>query len=332
MALGRAGYRLRPPLQTVIIHNPTIEESDSAMPAITPGSEQILAFLAVVQQGSFSAAAQALHRTQSSMTYAIQRLEAELGVSLFERNQRGARLTPAGRALLPVAQRMAQELETLRRTADGLAAGVETKLVIAVEAAFPQARLLALLAAFRQAFPLVRVRVAVESVHATAEAVLGGRCALGILGPVIEQYPALSGVPLGGVERVPVAAPGHPLAEWAGEVPPEAFREHVLVVLSSHSRVPRNRPLAMPNGGIWRVNDLGTKQAIIAAGLGWGRMPAPMVAEALATGRLARLRPARLEGLDWSAPLPFFLAQRKEGALGPAATWVRAALLAQPPG
>ncbi len=302
------------------------------MAALTPGTEQILAFLAVVQHRSFSAAAQAMNRTQSSMTYAIQRLEAELGVILFERGQRGAKLTPQGKALQPVARRMAQELETLRRTADGLAAGVEAKLVIAVEAAFPEARLLALLKAFREAFPLVRVRVMVESVHATAEAVLSGRCDLGVLGPIIERYPALAGVPLGSVERVPVAAPGHPLARYQGEVPPEAFREHVMLVLASHSREPRKRPFAMPNGGIWRVSDLATKRAIIAAGLGWGRMPVPLVAEDIAQGRLVRLYPARLEGLDWTSPLPFFVAHRRDDALGPAADWARAALLEQAEG
>ncbi|MDQ1077906.1 LysR family transcriptional regulator [Pseudoroseomonas cervicalis] len=299
------------------------------MPALTPGTEHILAFLAVAEQGSLSAAAQALNRTQSSMTYAIQRLEAELGVTLFERGQRGTSLTPQGMALLPVARRMAQELDALRRTADGLAAGVEVKLVMAVEAAFPEARLLALLAAFRRAFPLVRVRMETESVHATAEALLSGRCALGILGPVIERYPTLAGVALGGVERIPVAAPDHPLALHPGEIPAEAFRSHVLLVLSSHSREPRKRPLAMPNGGIWRVNTLAAKRSLILAGLGWGRMPAPMVAEDLAAGRLVRLRPARLEGLDWTTPLPFFVAHRRDEALGPAASWARAALLEQ---
>ncbi|MCQ4160814.1 LysR family transcriptional regulator [Roseomonas sp. GC11] len=297
------------------------------MPAPLPGTEQIQAFLAVVEHGSLSAAAQALHRTQSSMTYAIQRLEADLGVVLFERGQRGARLTPQGKALLPVARRMAQEMETLRRTAEGLSQGVEAKLMLAVEAAFPAARLVALLAAFRQAFPLVRVRVAVESMHATAEAVQGGRYALGVLGPVVERYPDLAAVPIGGVERVPVAAPAHPLAQWPGEIPAEAFRDHVMLVLSSHSREPRRRPLTLPNGGIWRVNDLATKRALIAGGLGWGRLPLPMAEEDIARGRLQRLRPARLEGLDWSAPLPLFVVQRRDEALGPAASWTREALI-----
>lgn len=299
------------------------------MSALTPGTDHILAFLAVVQHRSFSAAAQALNRTQSSMTYAIQRLETDLGVTLFERAQRGARLTPQGKALLPVARRLTQELDTLRRTADGLAAGLEAKLTIAVEAAFPEARLLALLAAFRRDFPLVRVRIMVESLHATAEAMLSGLCDLGVIGPVIERYPELTGVPLGGVERVPVAAPDHPLAQGDGEIPAEAFRDHVVLVLASHSREPRKRPLNMPNGGVWRVSNLAAKRSILLAGLAWGRMPVPHVAEDLAAGRLVRLRPARLEGLDWTASLPLFVAHRRDCALGPAASWARATLLEQ---
>src|SRR5919202_7107541 len=67
--------------------------------------QQLIYFLAAVEHGSFSAAADALHMAQPSLSEQIRRLEAELGVPLFARVGRGLTLTEAGRLLLPHAER-----------------------------------------------------------------------------------------------------------------------------------------------------------------------------------------------------------------------------------
>jgi DNA-binding transcriptional LysR family regulator len=87
------------------------------MDAYAPNSEQILVFLAVVDQGSFSAAARHLQRAQSAVTYAIQQLESDLGVALFDRSGRRPLLTPAGNALVGNARRVARELSSIQRRA-----------------------------------------------------------------------------------------------------------------------------------------------------------------------------------------------------------------------
>lgn len=93
-----------------------------------PTLDQLQVFLAVAEDGSFSAASRRLNRAQSVISYTIANLEAQLDVRLFERaGTRQPRLTEAGSALLEDARRMVVALQLLRARARGLAQGLEGK-------------------------------------------------------------------------------------------------------------------------------------------------------------------------------------------------------------
>ena len=297
------------------------------MPALTPSTDQVLTFLAVLRHGSFSAAARALGRTQSSVTYGIQKLEMDLGIDVFDRTVRVPKLTPQGKALLPAIRRLARELETIQSTADGLTRGLEGKLLLGVDTIYPSARLVPVLREFSECFPTVRVRVGVESMHAMAEALLEGTYMLGILGPMVERYPELTYLPIGGVERVAVVAADHPLATYNGLVPADAFRDHLHLVLASRSKKPRRKVFNLPSAAIWRVNEMGMKREMLLAGLGWGRLPRHLAEPDIEAGRLVPLRIEGVAGVDWSLPLPVYVAYRKSEVLGPGATWMRDAIV-----
>jgi DNA-binding transcriptional LysR family regulator len=296
------------------------------MATFLPSTDQVFTLLAVVEHGSFSAAAKAMTRTQSSVTYAIQKLEADLGIAIFDRSARLPVLTIEGRAMIPIARRLAAELETMQRTADGMASGLERKLLLVVDCLFPTAPLLDVLKKFNDHYPTVRARIAVEAMHAAAESVVSGASMFGIVGPVVERYPELAFLPIGSIERIPVVAPGHPMADWKRAIPAEGFRDHIHFVLSNRSRQPRHRVFNSPSSAIWRVNDIGMKHAAILAGLGWGRLPQHLVQTDLDAGRLVRLRVGRLDGVDWSRPVPMHIAYRRGEVLGPAASWMLEAL------
>jgi LysR family transcriptional regulator, cell division regulator len=85
-------------------------------------------FAAVARLGGMNRAAAALHTVQSNITARIQTLEADIGCILLERHSRGVSLTPAGRRLLPYADRVAQLLADARQAArdDGVPGGVLT--------------------------------------------------------------------------------------------------------------------------------------------------------------------------------------------------------------
>lgn len=75
---------------------------------------QVEHFLAVARCGSFTAAAQQVHIVQSALSASVRRLEDELGAALFERTTRRVVLTEAGRALLPVANRLVDDVAAAR--------------------------------------------------------------------------------------------------------------------------------------------------------------------------------------------------------------------------
>ncbi len=121
--------------------------------------DQIEVLLSVVENGSFSGAGRALNRAQSAITYAIQRLEEQVGAPLFNRDAYRPVLTDAGRALLPQARRILAEIQAFRIQAAGISGGLEPELTLVLDSMFPIQRVLPLLRAFRGQFPSVRPRI-----------------------------------------------------------------------------------------------------------------------------------------------------------------------------
>lgn len=74
-------------------------------------ADQLLTFLAVTEQGGISAAARTLHRGQPAISERLQKLTNQVGEPLYIRDGRGIRLTAAGQALIPSAQRVRAALE-----------------------------------------------------------------------------------------------------------------------------------------------------------------------------------------------------------------------------
>ena len=95
--------------------------------------DQFAAFVTVVEEGSFSAAARKLNRAQSAITYTVQALEAQTGTDLFDRSAYRPTLTPAGRALVPRARRVLESVADWRKQARSLTQGVEARLILALD-------------------------------------------------------------------------------------------------------------------------------------------------------------------------------------------------------
>src|SRR5690242_19662850 len=99
--------------------------------------EQWRALLAVVDAGGYAQAAEALHKSQSAVTYAVQKIESLLGVKAFEIQGRKAVLTPTGHMLYRRGRLLIDEAIGLEQAARTLSAGWEAEIGLAVEVLFP---------------------------------------------------------------------------------------------------------------------------------------------------------------------------------------------------
>ena len=95
--------------------------------------EQWRALQAVVDAGGYAQAAARLHKSQSAITYAVQKIEAQLNVKLFQISGRRARLTGSGEVLYRRAKGLLEEAESLEGAGRHLAQGWESELRLAVE-------------------------------------------------------------------------------------------------------------------------------------------------------------------------------------------------------
>jgi DNA-binding transcriptional LysR family regulator len=291
-----------------------------------PSLSQLEVFLAVVEAGSFSAAARALGRAQSAVTYSIQKLEEDAGVELFDRSAYRPTLSEAGQVLLPRAQRIVEDVAAFRSQAKGMADGLEPEISLVVEAMFPMCLLLRALTDFQAKFPTVETRVRVETMGAAVEALLDGHADIGLVVNFADRMEELVGSQVTEVELVAVASPTHPLAGMNGPLDDDALSEHLQLVLTDRSDLTRGRDKGVVGLRTWRLADLGAKHAMLLAGLGWGSMPRHMVAEDLATGRLVDLRALRWDGRNRMPRLPVMAVRRKAATLGPAGAWLLARL------
>jgi DNA-binding transcriptional LysR family regulator len=305
----------------------------------TPTLGQLRVLTAVVEAGSFSAAARRLHRAQSVISYTIANLEAQLGVALFARDGRRPALTEAGRALVADARRVGRLVDELRARAAALRRGLEAELGLAVDVMFPTARLVAALDDFARAYPTVGLRLRIEALGGVAQLVLDGACQLGVSGWMGVVPDTLERRAIGEVRLIPVAAPTHALARAQGSAshgsawgPPRGspggasrgpidsamLREAVQLVLTDRTALTEGQDFGVLALRTWRLGDLGAKHALLLAGLGWGNMPAEMVEADLAAGRLVRLEVAEAPEHRY----PIGLIHRIDTPPGPAGAWL----------
>ncbi len=249
-------------------------------------------FLAVVEHGSVTAAAQALHIAQPSLSQALRSLERELGVALFRRLPRGMRPTPAGEALVRPARQVLRGFEgadAAVRAVSGLLAG---RLDVAVVSALSVVPVAGFVTAFRHRFPDVRVRLhEPQPEHDVAKLVLDGTCEVGFA-LTASSDPEIVAMELAPEEVCLALPPGATVP--ATTVPVSAIADLELIVgtdarhvlcdlLGRHGVVPRLSIVTAHREAI---------VPLVVGGAGATLLPASMAADAVARGaQVRRIRP-----------------------------------------
>ncbi len=229
----------------------TVRAAAGAAPPLS--FDSLLLVDAIARTGSFAAAAAALDRVPSAVTYAVRKLEDDLDVLLFDRSGYRARLTPAGEELLREGRHLVSAVDDLARRVQRVAEGWERELRIALDTTIPFDRLLPLLSRFCAVAP-TRVRIATEVLGGSWDALLTGRADL-VIGAAYEAPESgrlgsgLRTLPLGQIEMVFAVAPTHPLAQAATPIALPTLRRHRQIVVGDTSRREAARDAGSQAGG-----------------------------------------------------------------------------------
>jgi DNA-binding transcriptional LysR family regulator len=256
--------------------------------------EQWRSLLAVVDAGGYAQAAEALHKSQSAVTYAVQKMEALLGVKIFEVVGRKAHLTSTGEVLYRRAKALLDEAGALEGAAGTLAAGWEPELRLSVEIIFPTWLLLQCFARFAQERPETRIELYESVLSGTEEALLQRKVDLAIC----SQIPAgFMGDQLMRLRFVAVAQPDHPLHRLGRELTLQDLREHRhLIIRDTGSQRRSGSWLGAEQS--WTVSQKATSIHAACMGLGFAWFPQDTIRGELERGDLKPL-PLREGGERW---------------------------------
>lgn len=248
--------------------------------------EQWRALLAVVEAGGYAQAAASLHKSQSAITYAVQKIESQLNVKVFEIQGRKAMLTAAGQVLHRRARTLVEEALLLERSAAAMSRDWTPEIRLAVDTVFPTWLLLECLQTFALERPETRIELYETVLGGTEEALIEGRAELGIGGLVPSGF---VGEPLMRARFIAVASPSHPLHHFGRELTYRDLRRHRQIVIRD-SGAQRTR-----SGGWlgaeqrWTVSHKATSLRALTMGAGFAWFAEENIREELASGALQPL-------------------------------------------
>src|SRR5246127_2256599 len=252
---------------------------------------QLEVFLAVAREGGFSRAAEKLYRTQSAVSQAIRKLEAEIGEPLFDRSTRDGVMTDAGNVLREYAERLLNLRENAREALGELRELQKGKLVVGANE-FTALYLLRVLAEFRRLHPAIRIVVQRSLGSQIPDDIRRHNCEFGVL-TYDPQDPELASVVVYSDELIFVVPPQHPLAResrvsiqqlgaetFVAHIVSSPYREKVIQAFKKY-KTPLHMGLELP-----------TLQAIkrfVAMGNGVAFLPEISVEDEIARGELVRI-------------------------------------------
>jgi DNA-binding transcriptional LysR family regulator len=250
------------------------------------------AFLEVARLGSMRAAARSLHLGQPALSARIAALEDEVGARVFERTKRGVRLTLAGQALQPHAERAMEAVEAGRSAVSQVEQGDEGELVIAAASGIDASLVPELVARFRRYHPGVHLYVRTGPAERIVELVAFGSAQLGLIREAVSSRDSrLRVTPLYLEQLLLTARPDHPFVA-EGPIPLARLADATLI---SYDRASDDYQLTqsllkdagVSPYGVIEVDSIDTARRLVARGLGVALLPSTAAVPEFEAGRLA---------------------------------------------
>ncbi|MCW8108245.1 LysR family transcriptional regulator [Alteromonas ponticola] len=248
--------------------------------------EQWRMFKAVVDAGGFNQASNVVHKSQSSVHHAVNKLEETLGVALFDNDGRKIKLTEEGKLLLSRATWLLEEAKKLESVAHGLQHGVESQLRIAVDLIFPADILHAVLNTVSAQYPYLRIEL-IESVLSGANALLtSGQVDLAIC-PF--PYPDGFTEELCNINFIAVASPDHPLSQQNKTLTTKDLKTYRQIVIRDSSNERKTDAGWLGAEQRWTVSHISTSIEMIKKGFGFAWLPEKLIEKYLSDSTLRKL-------------------------------------------
>ena len=260
-----------------------------AEPSLSLDALQVLD--AIERRGSFAAAADELQRVPSAISYSVQKLEASLGVTLFQRVGRQSRLTPAGRYLLEQGRQLLEAVDNLADQTREVATGWEPRLRIALDSAYESQPLFDAIAEFRQMHPQIEFDIREEVMSGGWEVLQTDQVDLlvGGAGPV-PSHQGLRAELMPAIDMLFAVSPKHPLASLDTPVTSDMLEQESLVVVhdTAQAYIPRSSRFLAARSYCY-VQSIQHKICAQMAGVGVGFLPRRQIRHLLESGDLVEL-------------------------------------------
>jgi len=252
--------------------------------------EQLKIFVAVCENGSFSAAARKLQRAQSGISQAIANLEIAIDQDLFNRDKNIPTLTENGKALLPIANSILYQQKYFDQKVEALTKGYEHELVIAIDESLINDDLLQILTPLADKFPITQIEIITASTFDIEDLIRAGKVQLGIVYADGELKEDMDFFTIGQARFLTISSPTHPLAKLSvvQDVDLKACRQIV-------HRSAKRKELWFSYGissMVWYANTHQSLVGLINQDLGWAVVPELLVKQDVKQGKLSALHVA----------------------------------------
>lgn len=275
--------------------------------------ESLAAFAQVASEGSFSAAARKLGKSQSTISETIANLEVDLNVALFDRSQRQPSLTAAGKVLLGQALQVLAANDRLNRSASQLSEGLEPRLTVVLSDTFQSRTFEAMLSQIDARYPALRFECLIAEYEDVVALVQQGRAHVGLMAAQESYPPDIAHACLAErSEIVLCVGRSHPLASLPAVTSDHLKTERELR-LSTYELDDKE---ATPAHSTWSAPGYLMLLEMASLGFGWTELPRWMIQ------RFGRDQLVELKVPGWPRHIHVDAVWSTRRALGPAGAWL----------
>ncbi|MGJ8645797.1 MAG: LysR family transcriptional regulator [Marinomonas colpomeniae] len=269
--------------------------------------DQLRAFIAVVETGSFRSAAEAIHKTQPAISASIRILEEQYGISLFDRDSYRPTLTSAGHAFFLQSKKLLSQAQQLDNLGHDLAQGTTTPLAICLSLMGLDSDCMGRIKAFQLHYPDISLDITTDHLYGVQERLIKNKCDIAI-GPRYGLDDRHAFIELNKIQMITVVSPEcfNTFNSNGTKIKPQQLYKlpQILVSNTAESATENGHRYILPTGKRWYVNDFQAKKTMLLHGLGWARMPKHTINSELDGGQLI---PIEIENFTSQSQLPIFM-------------------------